>query len=107
MAYEIWRPLKSHPLYAVSNHGRVKNINRDIILKESRTGSGNKHVTLHRIGSRSRDNVQVSRLVAAIFLKDYDRKLTIDHKDGDKENNRPENLQMGTTRTGSRLVRFF
>lgn len=52
-----------------------------------------------KIGSRV---MKVHRIVAMAFLSDYSESLQVDHKDGIKDNNRPENLRMATNQQNHR-----
>ena len=100
---EEWRPLPCEPSYDVSSFGRVrswrlrgghsKGMRRKepIILKPRKlrtgylgaaivTSEGVKHLTIHAI-------------VARAFIGERPTGLVVNHKDLDKENNRPSNLE--------------
>lgn len=100
---ENWKPVIGFDgLYEVSDFGRVKSLARkakglhgtvDIperILSLTLTTGGYQKVLLYRNGARCTRTVH--KLVAAAFIgpKTNDG---INHKDGDKTNNRPSNLE--------------
>jgi len=92
---ERWKIIKDYPLYMVSNHGRVKNIQTDLVLKPSLNKSG--HI---RIGIRNKKGSPVShfvhRLVAKAFLPIIKGKDIINHIDGIPDNNVVTNLEWCT-----------
>lgn len=91
---EIWKDVVQYPNYQVSNLGRVKNKNTGRMLKQSLDRGGRyKSVYLCRDG---KENTQrVHRLVASAFLGDHPD-LVVNHIDGDKFNNRVDNLEWCT-----------
>lgn len=93
---EIWKQIKEHPKYSVSNFGRVRNDERGIILKPFKIGTkgkGNQYFAVDLYPSRS---VRVHRLVAMAFIPNTDNKPEVNHKDGDHFNNQVSNLEWVT-----------
>lgn len=103
---EIYKDVKGYEgLYQVSNFGNVKSIERVIIrsdnrkktikekIKEGTHNKGYKRISLVDINGISR-NQYVHRLVLKSFL--YESDLYVDHIDGNKQNNRLENLRYVT-----------
>lgn len=90
---EIWKEILGYEGYYISNMGRVKRhakkYNRDILLVQQKNcRSGRLYVKIHDKG------LSVARLVGFAFVEGYsDKKNTIDHIDGNKENNKANNLQ--------------
>lgn len=83
----IWLPIRGFENYEVSNTGDVRNVLTGRVLKPY--PFSNRYLGV-QLGRR---NVQlVHRLVAAAFIKG-DSSLQVNHKDGDRTNNRAENLE--------------
>ena len=102
---EIWKQIKGFkPIYQVSNLGRIRSIARSTndnggqfnrkekILKASKDRNGYHFVYLYPKNGPKR-TVSVHRLVALAFVNNPFGKSEIDHKDGNKSNNTPDNLR--------------
>lgn len=103
-AEEEWKPIIGF-CNEVSNLGRVRSIthvsgNRKTyqgkILKPIITKSGYVNVCLITGNDETRVTKRVHRLVAEAFCDNPEDKDEINHKDGNKENNRAENLEWVT-----------
>ncbi len=90
---EEWRQVAGWPGYFVSSFGRVRGPRKLLGLKPRRKGYVD--VTLRCEGDRL--NVGVHSLVAQEFLGPRPQHLEVDHKDGDKSNNRVDNLEYVTS----------
>ncbi len=94
---EKWESLSflGFSLYQVSNSGNVKNNTTGRILKPEITDDGYLRVYLkHEEGKLK--HLYIHRLVAQIFLPNPDNKETVDHQDGDRQNNHVRNLRWAT-----------
>lgn len=94
---EIWKDIKGYEgSYQVSNLGNVKSLSRrwvknEKLLTQSLTKDGYCKV---RLLSKSKDKTaRVHRLVAEAFLSNSNNEPTVNHKDGNKLNNRVDNLE--------------
>ncbi|GAB3013666.1 hypothetical protein GCM10027051_16200 [Niabella terrae] len=104
---ELWIDIKGYEgIYQVSTHGNVKSMGsvRVIkgvkqfyppnILKQSKTNSGYMGVSLWKDGVKRMSLVH--RIVAEVFVDNPFRKSDVNHKNGIKTDNRPENLEWCT-----------
>lgn len=97
---EIWVPIAGYEdLYHVSNFGRVKSLhynrtNVPRILSAKHNQGGYHFVTLSK--NNKQRNRKIHILVAQAFIPNPDAKPQVNHIDGDKSNNRVENLEWVT-----------
>lgn len=97
---ETWRPVPGFErTYEVSSHGGVRRLpggrvpfGRTLALKP--TPKGYFKVSLSRPGWAV--HVQVHRLVYEVFVGPIPKRMTVNHKDTNKANNRVENLELLT-----------
>ena len=104
---EIWKDIKGYEgLYKISNLGNVlrckkikidskgrKRIFEDLILKANINKNGYKYVNLH---NKKKQAYKIHRLVAQTFIPNQENKPQVNHIDGNKENNRVDNLEWVT-----------
>lgn len=91
---EVFEPAPNHPLYLISSYGEVINVKTNHALAFTESTNGTDKVTLHRDGVLS--SHLVHRLVAELFLEDYDPEIEVLHISEDKHDNSVLNLKMGT-----------
>lgn len=90
---EIWKPAYNFPGYVCSTEGRIKNVRTQRIQKPTQYKNGCTKVSMYR--DKKRYNVKVHRVIAESFLGEHPG-MDVRHKDEDRSNNRPENLEWCT-----------
>ena len=112
---EIWKDVKGYEeIYQVSNLGNIRSLERITIFEsenQHKKYKANRHIkckmkkpTVNKCGyyqtvlnkNGKKRNVLVHRLVAEAFLPNLYNKPTINHIDGNKLNNRLDNLEWAT-----------
>lgn len=100
---EIWKDIKGYEgLYQISNLGRVKSLDRiskgrkykSKILSIQKNKNGYQTITLYDCSNYK--GFTIHRLVALSFIPNPQNKKCVNHKDGNKENNKVTNLEWVT-----------
>lgn len=104
---EIWKSIPGYEgYYEVSNYGRIRSVERECsgrwgkrlvkrhILKQNIVHDGYKQVKFCINCVKSQPLLH--RLVAMAFIPNPQNLPQVNHKDGNTENNRPENLEWCT-----------
>ena len=97
MSEEVWKDIPGiFSRYSASDRGRVRNNEKNFILKPTRSKSTGYEV-VNLLGDDGRRYVKgVHVLVAESFLPNPDNKRLVNHIDTDKTNNSLENLEWAT-----------
>jgi hypothetical protein len=104
---EIWKDIKGYEgLYQVSNTGKIKSLERlrknhsKTQIVEEKIKSTRKDQQGYLLLDLYKDNkpktVRVHRIVAETFILNSENKETVNHIDGNKENNDVSNLEWST-----------
>lgn len=102
---EIWKDIPSYEgLYSVSTLGKVKNKKTDKILKPMHNGNKYFQVEIRKNGEPKR--CLVHRLVAQSFFSDFSTDLEVNHKNGNKADNRLCNIEL-VTRSENLIHRIY
>ncbi|MFT8928535.1 MAG: NUMOD4 domain-containing protein [Sporolactobacillus sp.] len=114
MENEAWKAAYGFEgLYEVSNFGRIRSIKRYVPSKNGSVRLVNSRILIvHRAyngylrvpmcRNAERKTVSVHRLVAETFIKNEFNKSFVNHIDGNKENNRVDNLEWVTPSENSK-----
>ena len=112
---EIWKDIVGFEDYQISNLGKVKSKERMVEINHANNGmydypinerilkaSGKRYlgVTLKKDGKSYYPNIH--RLVALHFIPNPNNKKMVNHKDGNKLNNRVDNLEWTTASENSK-----
>ena len=89
---ERWSLIPNHINYAVSTYGRLMNVRNQFILKPFITQNGYCRIAL------SFGTFSVHRLVALVHIPNPNNYPYVNHKDGDKLNNKFDNLEWCTAK---------
>ena len=88
---EEWKILEENSMYSISNLGRIKNNNTNILLHPDIYNKGYYRTTIRINGHKT--TLFIHRLVAKYFVKNVNRYNIVDHIDGNKLNNVYTNLR--------------
>lgn len=93
---EQWKELPAHPKRYISNHGRIKSLvsGREKVLKIHKSVNGYPIINLYADGRNI--NYRVHSLVLTHFKGERPEGMECCHNDGNKENNRVDNLRWDT-----------
>jgi hypothetical protein len=103
---EIWKAIEGYEgFYEVSNHGNVKSLKRkcesrywrpvrERILRQAQSKNGYYGVILSK--NKNKKRYHIARLVLIAFLPNPENKPQVNHKDGNKSNNKLSNLEWST-----------
>lgn len=102
---EIWKPVVGFEgVYCVSNLGNIKGV-----VRSGSTGellhpqiNNNGYMMVHLYDHPKHKVTTVHRVVAMAFIPNPENKRTVNHIDGNKKNNRADNLEWATHRENHR-----
>lgn len=98
---ETWKNIPGYENYQISSFGRVKSLNynrtgKEKLLKLKLSSKGYYYVPLCKNGEMK--NFRVHRLVSLVFISNPSNKPFVDHINGDRLDNRVENLRWCTNK---------
>lgn len=94
---ETWKPIQGYEgFYEISDRGRVFSLKRKIFLKHHPGWNREYLQFVLRKRMEPQQSATVHRLVARHFLETFREELQVNHKNGNKKDNRLENLEMVT-----------
>lgn len=111
---EIWKDIAEYDgLYQISNHGRVKSLDRIIMRCDGSIRHFRGRILRHGGAKKGYAIIQLSengkvrghaihRLVAEAFIPNPENKKEVNHKNGIKSDNRDENLEWSSRSENNR-----
>ena len=100
---EVWTPVRTHPNYDISNHGRVRIRRSQHVLLLTQRSNKYLQVTLHK--NSVVKSATLHRLVAEHFLHKPAGATQVDHINKDITNNASWNLRWVTASENMRYAR--
>ena len=100
---ENWKPISKinySQFYELSDKGILRKISNKIILK-THLRNGYHAVNLYNPETQNKNTVNIHRLVALTFLEKVEGKNIVNHINGNKLDNRVENLEWATSKENS------
>lgn len=91
MQKEIWKVMKEHNNYEVSNFGKIRNIKTKRILKTTKNNKGYERFIIYI--DKKPKCFYVHRVVANNYLDNPNNYKEVNHKDENKSNNCINNLE--------------
>ena len=91
---EVWTEIEGFERYLISNYGRVWSKRGERVLKTWISNCGYELVGL-TVNSKT-TKVSIHRLVAKHFIPNHNNKEQVNHIDGNKINNKAQNLEWST-----------
>lgn len=92
MEKEIWKPIPTYDnAYEASNHGNIRKTGASNFLKYEDSGKDYLAVNLHKPNGDV-TSWRIHFLIATVFVTRYEGQSLIHHLDGNKKNNRADNL---------------
>lgn len=91
----MWVKISRNNNYSINQNGEVRNDLTGIIKKPT-VNKSNGYLYFDLYEGNERAKVPLHRLVAEAFIPNPDNKPTVDHKDGNRQNNTINNLRWAT-----------
>ena len=89
----VWRNIEWWEwLYQINIFGEIKSLNRNIIMKISKS----KYCVVTLESDKKKKQYRLHTLLAKTFIPNPENKKTVNHKDGNKFNNNIDNLEWAT-----------
>ena len=91
----MWKKIERNDNYSINKQGQVRN-DKTSHIKKPTLNKRNGYLVVDLYKNNNREKVPIHRLVAEAFIPNLGNKLTVDHLDGDRQNNSIENLRWAT-----------
>ena len=91
----MWKKIKRNNNYSINETGAVRN-DKTGHIKQPFTNKQNGYLIVDLYKNNKSEKVPIHRLVAETFIPNPENKLTVDHIDGNRQNNSIDNLRWAT-----------
>lgn len=91
----MWKKIKRNNNYSINKNGEVRN-DKTGHIKQPFKNKRNGYLTVDLYKNNKSEKVPIHRLVAETFIPNPENKLTVDHIDGNRQNNSIDNLRWAT-----------
>lgn len=91
----MWKKISRNDNYSINENGDVRN-DATGRVKAPFVNKANGYLTVDLYRDNKSEKVPIHRLVAEAFIPNPENKPTVDHKDGNRQNNSIENLRWAT-----------
>jgi hypothetical protein len=91
----MWKKIERNDNYSINKQGQVRN-DKTSHIKKPTLNKRNGYLVVDLYKDNKREKVPIHRLVAEAFILNPENKLTVDHIDGNRQNNSIDNLRWAT-----------
>lgn len=91
----MWKKIKRNSNYSINKNGEVRN-DKTGHIKKPFINKVNNYLTVDLYKNNKSEKVPIHRLIAETFIPNPENKLTVDHIDGNRQNNSIDNLRWAT-----------
>ena len=91
----MWKKIERNDNYSINKQGQVRN-DKTSHIKKPTLNKRNGYLVIDLYKNNQGEKVPIHRLVAEAFIPNPENKLTVDHIDGDRQDNSIENLRWAT-----------
>ena len=91
----MWKKIERNDNYSINKQGQVRN-DKSGHIKSPFANVRSNYLIVDLYKNNKSEKVPIHRLVAEAFIPNPENKLTVDHIDGNRQNNTIENLRWAT-----------
>ena len=91
----MWKKIERNDNYSINKQGQVRN-DKTGYIKKPTLNKRNGYLVVDLYKNNQSEKVPIHRLVAEAFIPNPENKLTVDHIDGNRQNNSIDNLRWAT-----------